>query len=722
MNISYKWLRELSGTSLAPRELAERLTMVGLAVEAVHEAAGNDFVLDIDLTSDRPDCLSHLGVAREVAVIDNGAVILPQANVTRTGERIETLASVEVHEAMLCPRYAARVVRGVKIAASPEWLVKRLEAIGQRAINNVADITNYVLHEQGQPLHAFDFAKLIEQRIIVRRAEAGEKIKTLDGTERELDAEMLVIADASRAVAVAGVMGGEATEISSETSDVLIESAYFDPASVRRTSRLLGLHTEASHRFERGIDYDGVMRALDRCVAFICDIAGGTATIDSIDVYPQKIKQPVVRLRPSRVKTLTGLDVELSEMMRILAALGFIEQASEKENGATNPSVENYSAGSIQQVTTGKALNFVAPTWRVDIEREEDLVEEIARHVGYEKIATMLPSATHAGEYQPNEKRKRRMRNALAASGYDEAISYSFIDAGTDERFAVVPNFVRDGGGGEDRFVTLRNSIIEGATRMRPSLLPGLLQAVRHNFNYGTRDVRLFETGRIFAAQHDDSLGELPLERESLALVAVGTATQAARVGTARELDFFDLKGVLEIVADALKCEALGFHAARVKHLREGQAASISLPDKTIIGSIGRLDETIAGLYKIRQPLYVAELDLTALLNGAEVNAVYRTLARYPSIVRDVTFSIARQITFAEMLQAISGEHVENCRDVRFVNEYEGANVPANERRVTLRFEYRADERTLFDEEVNEMHGRVLEVLERKTGARVPQA
>ncbi len=718
MNISYKWLRELSGTSLAPRELAEQLTMAGLAVEGIHESAGDDFVLDIDLTSNRPDCLSHLGIAREVAVIDNGAVSLPQADVTRIEGRIESLTSVEVREAKLCPRYAARVVRGVKIAASPEWLMDRLEAIGQRSINNVADVTNYVLHEQGQPLHAFDFAKLTEQRIIVRRAEAGEKIKTLDGIERELDAEMLVIADAARAVAVAGVMGGEATEISSETCDVLIESAYFDPACVRRTSRQLGLHTEASHRFERGVDYENVTRALDCCAALICDIAGGTATIDSIDVYPQKIKQPVVSLRPSRVKMLTGLDVELSEMARILAALGFSEQASEEENGAANPSVKNHSADLIQQVSTCEALNFIAPTWRVDIEREEDLVEEIARHIGYEKIATMLPAAIHAGEYQPNEKRKRRMRVALAASGYDEAISYSFIDAGTDDRFAVVPNFVRDDGG-ENRFVTLRNSIIEGATRMRPSLLPGLLQAVRHNFNYGTRDVRLFETGRIFAAHA--AQGELPLEREALALVAIGTATDAARVGTTRELDFFDLKGALQTTVDALKCRPLEFHAGRVKHLREGQAANISLPDKTIVGSVGRLDETIASLYKIRQPLYVAELDLTALLNSAELNAVYRQLARYPSIVRDVTFSIKRQITFAEMLQAVSDEHLENCRDVRFVDEYDEANVPADERRVTLRFEYRADERTLSDEEVNEMHGRVLEALEHKTGARVPQ-
>jgi len=718
MNISYNWLRELSGTQRAPHELAEQLTIIGLAVEGVHEAAGDDFVLDVDLTSNRPDCLSHLGVAREISVIDKQSVSVPQAEIARVEGRIENLTSIEVRETNLCPRYAARLVRGVKIAASPEWLAKRLEAIGQRSINNVADITNYVLHEQGQPLHAFDFAKLIEQRIVVRRAAAGEKIKTLDGTERLLDSEMLVIADAARAVALAGVMGGEATEISSETRDVLIESAYFDPASVRRTSRLLGLHTEASHRFERGVDYENVTRALDRCVALICDIAGGEATVDSIDVYPQKITQPVVSLRPSRVKALTGLEVETAEMTRILAALGFSERESKKGNGATVVDHAPHSAQPVQQNSIDETLTFVAPTWRVDVEREEDLVEEIARHVGYEKIATKLPAANAAGEYQPNEKRKRRMRRALVASGYDEAISYSFIDAGTDDRFALVPNFVGSEND-ESRFVALRDSIIEGATRMRPSLLPGLLQAVRHNFNYGTRDVRLFETGRIFAAHSVE--GELPLEREALALVAVGAATKAGRYDTARELDFFDLKGALETALDALKVAPLGFQQARVKHLREGQAATISLSDKTIIGSIGRLDETVASLYKIRQPLYVAELDLTRLLNVVEVNAVYQSLARYPSIVRDVTFSIGRSVTFAEMLRAIFDEQLENCRNVRFVTEYEGANVPVDERRVTLRFEYRADERTLLDEEVNEMHGRVLEALERKTGARVPQ-
>ncbi|HEX8922793.1 MAG TPA: phenylalanine--tRNA ligase subunit beta, partial [Pyrinomonadaceae bacterium] len=284
MNISYNWLRELTGATLEPRAMAEALTRLGLAVEVVHEAV-DDFVLEIDLTSNRPDCLSHLGVARELAASVGGRVALDESQPSRLEGRAASYTAVEILDANLCPRYAARVVRGVTIKPSPEWLVKRLEAIGQRPINNVADITNYVLHEQGQPLHAFDLAKLTESRIVVRRAAAGEKLRTLDGAERELSPEMLMIADAVRPVAVAGVMGGEDSEISDATRDVLIESAYFNPASVRRTSKLLGLHTEASHRFERGVDYEGVLRAQARCVALICELAGGTATEDAIDVY-----------------------------------------------------------------------------------------------------------------------------------------------------------------------------------------------------------------------------------------------------------------------------------------------------------------------------------------------------------------------------------------------------------------------------------------------------
>lgn len=705
MNISYNWLRELTGTALEPKDLAERLTMLGLAVEVVHEA-GDDFVLEIDLTSNRPDCLSHLGVAREVAAALGGRVSLTEAQLSSVEGRAESFTAVEIRDVDLCPRYAARVVRGVTIKQSPDWLVKRLEAIGQRPINNVADITNYVLHEQGQPLHAFDLAKLTENRIVVRRAVAGEKIRTLDGTERELDAEMLVIADAVRPVALAGVMGGEDSEISSETRDVLIESAYFNPASVRRTSKLLGLRTEASHRFERGVDYESVIRAQERCVALICELAGGTATEDAIDVYPKRIEPSVVSLRPRRVKALTGLEVGTDQMMGILLALGFMQRDAMASLGAAG----NVAGG----VGEDRSLTFIAPTWRVDIEREEDLVEEVARHAGYEKITTELPASNIAGEYQPSERKRRALRRALVASGFDEAISFSFIDVTHDERFEFLPDFVQ-GDEGEERFITLTNPIIEGVTRMRPTLLSGMLDAVRHNHNHGTRDVRLFETGRVFAANPER--GELPREREALALAATGLATEADRAGASRELDFYDLKGALEAAVDAMNLKPLRFEASCIKHLRDGQASRIMKADGQAVGSIGRLDEAVAALYKFRQPVYVAEVDLSALLEMEEMPVLYTPLSRYPSIGRDVSLLVGRRVTLAEMLDRIRDEQVENCRDAKLVDVYEGANLPEGKRSVTLRIEYRSEERTLRDEEVDEMHARLVQALEEKLGA-----
>src|SRR5437868_3718758 len=329
MLISYNWLREVTDTKLDPQELRERLTNVGLAVDAVDERDG-DYVLDVEVPSNRGDCLSHVGIARELAVIEESTVETPKSKIQSANGRTSDFASVEIRDPDLCPRYAARIVRGVRIAPSPEWLRKRLEVLGQRPINNVADITNYVLHELGQPLHAFDLAKLTENRIIVRRAEKDQTITTLDGVERSLDKEMLVIADAERAVAVAGVMGGEESEISLATTDVLIESACFDPASVRRTAKLLGLHTEASHRFERGTDPEGVLNAQQRCVSLICDLAGGMATEDAFDVYPGKLKPKPVTLRPERVEAVTSLKIATEEMLRILTALGFEIDDQEK--------------------------------------------------------------------------------------------------------------------------------------------------------------------------------------------------------------------------------------------------------------------------------------------------------------------------------------------------------------------------------------------------------
>lgn len=707
MLISYNWLRELTGTALTPLELRERLTMVGLAIDAVEEIEG-DSVLDVEVPSNRPDCLSHVGIAREVSVIEGSKVQSPESKVAKTEGKARDFTSVEIKDPDLCPRYAARILRGVKIAPSPDWLAKRLGEIGQRPINNVADITNYVLHELGQPLHAFDLAKLNEHRIVVRRAKAGEKLTTLDGVDRTLDEEMLVIADAEKPVALAGIMGGLDSEISSATTDVLIESAYFNPDSVRKTARQLNMDTEASRRFERGADCENVLKAQTRCVELICEIAGGVATEDSIDVYPAPLESRLVIFRPAKIESLTSLQVELPEMNRILTALGFVQSAS-----GGSPTVRESLSGS-PTVREGSSQNstqsFIVPSWRIDVGIEEDLIEEVARHVGYDKIASEMPPSNIPGEYQPAEMKRRDLRRAFKSLGFDEAINFSFIDTAHDELFQLLPEVETRAADGDTQepLVTLGNPIIDEATRMRPTLLPGLLEVVRHNLNHGMRDVRLFEIGRVFAGSQPN---ELPREREALGLIATGGAIEEGRAQATREIDFYELKGALEAAVDAMNLGPLGFQKTNVKHLREGQAAKVTLPNGTAIGNIGRLEEAIATSYKFRQAVYIAELDLTALLDSAGRSTQYRPLPRYPSVVRDVTLLVGRDVNFAELLQAIDSERISNYKGVRLVGVYEGENIPEDQRSVTLRMEYRSDERTLREEEVEEGHRRLIDSL-----------
>jgi len=678
MLISYEWLKELTHTRLSPAELRERLTMVGLAIDAVEEHDA-DAVLDVEVPSNRPDCLSHVGIAREVSVIEKGQMRLPASEPPKAEGHAEDFTSVEIKDPDLCPRYAARLVRGVKIGPSPDWLVKRLETIGQRPINNVADVTNYVLHELGQPLHAFDFEKLGGRRIVVRRATAGEKLKTLDGVERTLSTEMLVIADAEKAVALAGIMGGEDSEISNQTKDVLIESAYFDPHSVRQTARQLGMDTEASRRFERGADPEGVLRAQQRCVELICELAGGVATEDALDVYPKPFSERVISLYPERITALTSLSVETAEIVRILTGLGF-ERTAESEH----------------------RINFKAPSWRVDVEQEEDLIEEVARHTGYEQIRSELPPSNASGEYQPSEMQQRSLRRALNAFGYDEAINFSFI--AQESRFDLVPTLA----GHENDQPQLANPIIEDAASMRSTLLPGLLSSLRHNFNHGIRDVRLFEIGRIFSISRT---GELPDETLALAVVATGSALEENRAQGERELDFFDLKGALEAAVDWMNLSTLRFTAGTVRHLRAGQTAGIRSGDGKEIGTIGRLAENVVASYKFRQPVYVLELDLGALLSGPAKAIQYSPLPRYPSVTRDISLLVNRNVALDEIFAAVNNQHVDDCRSVKLVGTFEGGNIQSSKRSVTLRLEYRSDERTLRDEEVEARHSRLTAAL-----------
>lgn len=695
MNISYNWLKDLIENGLTQERLADELTGIGLAVEGVHPH-GDDYVLDIDLTSNRPDCLSHLGVAREVSVITGKGL---NAERRRRGEgEIEApypavLAAdiVRVEDADLCHRFTARIISNVKIGPSPEWLVNRLEAVGERSINNVADITNYVMLELGQPMHAFDLDKLAENRIVVRRARNGESIKTLDEAERRLDETMLAICDAEKPAAIGGVMGGLGSAITENTVNVLLEVAYFQRESVRQTSRKLNLSTEASYRFERGVDINNLIPASNRAAELICELASGQLE-EFIDVYPTKYEPVEVESRDisAAVRRLTGLTVGQDRCVEILAALGIAFREGSNESKI-----------------------FISPSWRRDIAIEEDLVEEIARHVGYEKIADELLPAYGAGEYQATEVRKKLLRQSLVGLGFDEALSYSFIHTKFDDVFESVPGILDERA--EERFVTLRDSVIEGAVRMRPTLLPGLLDAVRLNFNHQRRDIRLFEIGKAFAAGRGQ--GNLPTERELFALVVTGGDLLEGRAMPPRELDFYDAKGALESALSAAGIDNATFSAADVRHLRSGQTALISL-NGSPAGTIGRLSEELSAEYKFKQPVFVAEIDLQLVLEAETRPVVYASLPKYPSVVRDVSFVVNRNVQFEDVRAAAERQGHELCRNIEFVDIYEGRGIGEDERSLTVRIEYRSDERTLTEDEVDAVQTDLVQTLERSLGIR----
>lgn len=685
MNISYNWLKDLIAIDLSAEELAEKLTRVGLAVEGIHPNE-DDFVFDIDLTSNRPDCLSHLGVAREIGVI-TGNPIFPKVQ-TRPEEADVPLPAilapdiVKIEDPDLCHRFTARIIRNVKIGPSPEFLMQRLEAIGERSINNVADITNYVMHERGQPMHSFDLDKLSEDRIVVRRARAGETIQTLDEVDRKLDETMLAICDAERPVAVGGVMGGWDSSITENTVNVLLEVAFFKRESIGHTSRKLDLATEASYRFERGVDIENLKAASDRAAELIQELAGGELG-EFIDVYPKKHKRNRIESEDlsASVLRLTGLNVPESECVRILNALGIVaEQASPKI--------------------------FTPPSWRHDIAIEEDLVEEVARHTGYENIGDELPPAYGAGEYQGSEVRKKLLRQTLVDMGFDEAISYSFIDAKLDDKYALVPGIVDENL--DDKFVTLRDSVIEGAVRMRPTLLPGLLDAVRLNLNHQRRDLRLFEIGKAFGAGHGED--GLPVERELFSVVLTGGDALKKRMLPARTLDFYDAKGAVEGALEAIGFDSVEFRSADVKHLRAGQTAAVYI-DGGCIGTLGRLNEEISTQHKFKQPVFLAEIDLDAVFSRNTHPVLYRPLPKYPSIIRDVSLLVDRATTFEDVRSAVIDHGAEICRNVGYVAEFEGKGVEDGKRSLTIRLEYRSDERTLVDEEVTAVHDSILESL-----------
>lgn len=678
MNISYNWLKDLIDIDLAPNELAEKLTLVGLELDAIHEV-GDDHIFDIEVTSNRGDCLSHLGVAREISAFSNKSITMPRSRSDQPESGNTNLVMIEIPS--LCHRFTARIIRNVKIGPSPKWLIERLEAIGERSVNNAADISNYVMHELGQPMHVFDLNKLDGNSIVVRLAMPGEKITTLDEAERELSTSMVVVCDKSKPAAIGGVMGGFKSGVTDETTDILLEVAYFDRDNIRETSRALNLSTEASYHFERGVDIENLVAASNRATELIRELTGGTAE-DFVDVYPAKFTRTEIEAHDlgAEVKRLSGLEIEAQEISRILQKLG-LEKISEAK--------------------------YLSPTWRHDLAIDEDLVEEVVRITGYDKVGEELPFALAAGEYQPTETRKRKLRQTLANIGFDEALSYSFIDERHDDTFEIVPGILTTDI--NDPFVSINDPIIEGSSRMRPSLLPGLLNSIRVNFNHQNRTIKLFEIGKVFA--HSNSESRLPNEQELIGITITGNAFVANTGFNFRTVDFFDLKGALDASIASIGSHPLSYKNAEVKHLQSGQSAELFLKDLKI-GYAGRLNDQIGAAYKFKQPVFVAEIDLQKILEASQLPSTYQSLPIFPVVTRDVSLQIKRSVSFDDVWSNIKEMGFELCRNVEFADVFEGQGMPDDERSLTIRIQYRSDVRTLTEEEVEKVHEQIISRLE----------
>jgi phenylalanyl-tRNA synthetase beta chain len=676
MKVLHSWICEHLEGATGAGVMAEGLTLAGLNVEVREPHGDGDELWDVDVTSNRPDAMNHRGMAREAAAAGCGALTPLAAAPQEGAQPVNELASLVVEDPAGCPRYCARVVRGVTVGPSPAWLAARLEACGVRPINNVVDATNYVLLDLGQPLHAFDLATLAGRQIRVRRARAGETMTTLDGVARTFTAADLLICDATRAVAVAGVMGGAATEISAGTTEVLLESAYFEPVAVRRTARRLDLSTEASRRFERGADRAMARQAVDAVAALVVRLAGGEVAAGVLDSAPELPSPRSITLSLARLSAFAGCAIPAGQAVAILAALELEPQRD------------------------GDAVACTVPAHRVDLELPEDLYEEVLRHFGYDNVPSALPVANTApgmrlGSWPLTE----RARNALAAAGLAEAVTYSFIAADAEAATAASPLAAR----GEA--VAVENPISSRLAVMRRSLLAGLVEAAGGNLRRGAGRVALGEVGRAFFAT-----GAAPREEERLAIALAGSA---GAWDAPRPLDFLDLKGVVEAVLDGLGVAGARWRPAAAKVLAAGEGAELVVGD-AVVGLAGRLADPVAALLATDAPVWVAELDLAAA--AAPAVPAFQALPRFPAVSADLTIRHRLTLAYAELVAAIRRDGSEWIEEVAPVARYRGEGVASDEVKTTVRIVYRHGDRSLTQDEVNRAHFALMDVLSRDLG------
>jgi phenylalanyl-tRNA synthetase beta chain len=704
VKVLLSWIREFVEVPGTPEEIGARMSERGLALEGI-ERHGDDAVLDFDVTANRPDCLSIRGIAREIATVyglplkgparaEGRALEEPSVRAPASAGAVTTIP-ITIQEPDLCRRYVGAIA-DVRVGPSPDWMQSRLTACGIRPISNVVDITNYVLLELGQPMHAFDLARLRGPAIVVRKAHAGEKMTTLDSKGRTLDADMLVIADAENACAIGGVMGGADSEVSAGTRQIVFESAYFKSQSVRGTSRRLGLRTEASYRFERGADLTGCAKAMERALALLEATGAGKRRGSIIDVYPTKHKERTLVVDAPAIRRLLGMDVPDDETERILASLGFeVRMLGGWQAAAPEAAAPMGLAGRGWQVT--------APAWRVDIARPVDVIEEVGRHYGFEHLPTTFPAVDAAPPpSDPRIARDTRVRRAMLAMGFSEAITFAFIESAAAAPYA-----------GDTPAVAIANPLSEKFTTLRPSLVPGLVDAVSHNRRHGRRDVRLFEIGTRFSS-HGETRG--------VGAAWTGSAVPEHWSVARRDVDFFDLKGVVEQIGVAMGVP-LTFAIATVPYLVDGRTAEVRIDDRAR-GVFGQLDAGVAAGRDLpaADAVFVLELNLD-LMTDLRASGVRfaKALPRHPSVVRDISILIDDGLSAASVRDTIRTASAAVASaplvDVREFDRYQGKGIPDGKISLSLRLTFQAPDRTLTDADVNAAMDAVLDALKKDSGA-----
>jgi phenylalanyl-tRNA synthetase beta chain len=651
-----------------------------------------DHVLEIDLTPNRPDCLSILGIAREVAAIQGSTVRYPQIPTASESDDITDHTSVTIEAPELCPRYAARLIKGVTIGPSPQWMQDRLNSIGLKPINNIVDVTNFVMMEMGQPLHAFDFNRLAEQRIVVRPAVQGEAFTTLDGKAHTLDAGMLLICDGEKPVALAGVMGGLNSEIEPDTVDVLIEGACFKPASVRKTAKKLGIGTDASHRFERGVDPLSTVTAINRAAQLMLETAGGTIIGGVIDAHPLPYRLPEISVSVNATNRRLGTHLDGEEMVSLLKAIAFTVAPGQDDDH----------------------LDVTPPSFRVDVRRFEDVTEEVARRYGYNRIDTTFPmtSATEAAD-ETSLDFTNQLRDWMQGLGFTECINYSFISAQSPEWMQWPPDDRRW------KQVAIRNPISEDLAVMRTSLVPGLLATVRRNQANQNTNLMLFEIGNTFFDTGDADAQ--PEETSVLAAAWTGNRRTASWQAGAEPCDFFDLKGVVEALLERIGIDDAVFSAVPADsagHLMPGAAAAISVND-AVLGTLGEVHPAVGERFGIKQSVFVFEMTIAALMRRA-TGIAYRPVPKYPATDRDVTLIIDDNIESQRVTRAIGALEEPWVEHVVLFDVYTGKPIPDGRKSISIRLTYRSPEGTLEDDRVNQLHQRISERIIKDFNASLP--